>query len=136
MKVICTSILVLTILGLFTTAQRAPKLLKELWDDTAKPFKEGCIAETGVNPQYADRIFLYSEFINDRALMCYLACIAQNVGILNASGEWDKDIFVQRAAGTTPAMFNSCNEETKAVSHVCERSMAMAMCIVRHVSTL
>ncbi|XP_031348643.1 uncharacterized protein LOC116174793 [Photinus pyralis] len=134
MKAVSTSVFMLTLLVSFATAQRVPKHLEEAWDAVTKPFKEECIAKTGVNSVYADRLFLYSEYLDDRALKCYLACLGKNMGILNASDEWVKDEFIRQVAGITPAMFESCMDETKFENDVCEKSMTMAKCIVRHLS--
>ncbi|XP_031346262.1 uncharacterized protein LOC116173122 [Photinus pyralis] len=114
------------------TAEKVPTATQQAWDTFTKPFSAECVAETGVKQEYADRLYLYGEYPEDHALKCYVKCISERLGILNAaSGEWILDM-VLRIPGITSEIFGTCNDETKADPDVCSKSFAVLKCFARH----
>ncbi|KAB0796976.1 hypothetical protein PPYR_11037 [Photinus pyralis] len=133
MKLIITLVCVFVPLVSSINIEKVPKLLQESWNLITKPYEAKCVAETGVNQVYADRIFLYSEYPDDDALKCYMLCVCKELGIFNVStGEWIVDAFL-RVAGMTPEIYAVCNDETKAITNLCQKTFDLSKCFASHV---
>ncbi|KAB0797003.1 hypothetical protein PPYR_11064 [Photinus pyralis] len=120
----------LSFITLVTAVRIVPMNLRKSWVKLAAPHYTYCLCKSDVKEDYASRVFLYTEFPNDRRLKRYLECISMKLNLMEAAtGAWNEKEFIRQVGGVTAKIIAMCNEDGKGEVDLPQKAYNMFLCI-------
>ncbi|KAF5305742.1 hypothetical protein FQR65_LT07638 [Abscondita terminalis] len=111
---------------------KVPDYILTQWDAETAQYHSLCMCESGVDTLLARRVFIHQEFLDNPCLMCYLRCLAKNMGMVDASDKSLPEIWSQQVTNVTYEIATDCVNKTDKEPDPCKKVQLMALCFCEH----